>query len=375
MKTIMDTMDDGIEFKLPNAVDPVTVSPLTLSIFDASPDCVKLIDLNGNIVHMNSNGLCAMEIEAFSDVTGRPWPNLWPADAQERLAAALEDAVLGGEVDFEAFCPTANGASRWWSVHIAPVRDSDGTIRYLLATSRDITDRIQSENILRERDLQLQSYAADLTRELTEKEALLKQQSVLTAEIDHRVKNSFALIGSVLRLQLRSIEDEGARRALTDAANRINTLSRVHEQLHSDVGAQSVNLRPYFGKLVNDLSDMLVNTSSLSLSEVADIVVPSDVAVGLGLVMAELVSNSLKHKREDKPTEILVSLTGDPQDETRIVLRVSDTGKGLPEGFDVSRASGLGMQICRIYSDKLNGEFRADPTECGAVFSLSMPKP
>ena len=341
-------------------------SALAHSILDSSPDCIKLIALDGSLIYMNRNGMCAMEIGDFCGIEGKPWPSLWPEDAQNLLQSALEDAAIGETSDFEAFCPTALGTPRWWSVNVTPVRDPSGTVLRILATSRDVTERIQSENILRERDLQLQAYAEKLTAELHEKESLLSRQSVLAAEIDHRVKNSFALIGSILRMKMRKMGDGDARDALADAANRIATLSRVHEQLHSDVEAQDVALGPYLGQLTADLSKSLFDASTVTLGETVDVSVDSDTAVAIGLVTSELVSNALKHKDESRAIDVTVSLTEDPHDGA-MILRVADNGLGLPKGFDIERCEGLGMQICQTYSRTLNGAMLAENGASGGA--------
>lgn len=354
--------------------DDALGSALARSILDSSPDCIKLIALDGTLVYMNDNGICAMEIENFCSIQGKLWPSLWPEEAQEMLESAVEDAVLGKSTDFEAYCPTATGTPRWWEVNVSPVRDGDGVITHVLATSRDITTRIRSESTLRERDLQLQSYAEKLAIELEEKKALLDRQHILTAEIDHRVKNSYALIGSLLRIKIRSIENLEARDALTDAANRIATLSRIHEQLHNDVEAQRIALAPYLENLTADLGKTLTDASTVRLTDRIELSVASDVAIALGLITTELVSNALKHRRLGGPTHVTVSLAENVEDGS-LTLRIADSGEGLPEGFDIAASRGLGMQICQRYASSLDGTLTAENAEGGgAVFRLDFPK-
>lgn len=347
---------------------------LARSILDASPDCIKLIGLDGRLMYMNHNGMCAMEIDTFCSVENTPWPSLWPVEGQHLLEDALENAALGERTEFDAYCPTARGTPRWWNVNVAPVRDASGDVVNILATSRDVTDRMQTENILRERDLQLQSYAEKLTVELDAKQLLIERQHILSAEIDHRVKNSFALIGSILRLKMRSMDDSEAREALADAAHRIATLSRVHEQLHSDEEHHEVELAPFIEKLTLDLSETLSNASSVAVSDVADLSVRSDVAVALGLVTAELVSNALKHKNPETPISVTISLT-EQADTEMMLLEIVDTGAGLPADFDLKSSNSLGMQICKTYAATLDGILAAKNTpDGGAAFTLTFPK-
>ena len=90
--------------------DDAIGSGLARSILDSSPDCIKLLSLEGSIVYMNENGLRAMEIDTFCGVKDRHWPSLWPDDVQDLLQSAIENANLGERTEFDACCPTARGS-------------------------------------------------------------------------------------------------------------------------------------------------------------------------------------------------------------------------------------------------------------------------
>ncbi len=354
-------------------IEAVIGTGLARSILDSSPDYIKLISLDGTLLYMNHNGLDAHEVDSLTDIEGRRWPSLWPRESQDMMESAIEDARLGKRSCFDAYCPTSRGLSRWWNVNVAPVYGEDGSTEYILATSRDITTSIVSEQSLRERDMQLQSYTERLSAELIEKDKLIERHSILSAEVDHRVKNSFALIGSILRMKMRFMADGEGREALSDAANRIGILSRVHEQLHGHSEIKTVAIAPYMRKLCEDLGTMLADASEVVLVEAAKITVLADHAIAIGLVTSELVSNALKHRRGGLPIKVSVSLIVNERDKT-VLLRVADTGDGLPDGFDLDASSGLGMQICKTYSSSLNGVLRARNKQTGgAVFSMIFP--
>ncbi|MEO7437110.1 MAG: PAS domain-containing protein, partial [Candidatus Binatia bacterium] len=111
------------------------------SVFESSPDCVKVLDPEGCLVDMNANGLCLMEIDDFPAWRGRPWDSLWPDAAGENVRAALATARAEGRASFEASCPTAKGTLKWWSVAVAPVRDAQGDLLHYVSVSRDMTER------------------------------------------------------------------------------------------------------------------------------------------------------------------------------------------------------------------------------------------
>ena len=128
------------------------------SLMDASPDCVKVLDLDGRVLHMNTPGLCAMEIDEFGSVCGQEWQSLWPEDVRGDIERSVARS-LGGEVSmFQAYCPTAKGTPKWWEITVSPVRDSvGGRVVQLLSISRDITQRKQAEDRLRESEAEFRA--------------------------------------------------------------------------------------------------------------------------------------------------------------------------------------------------------------------------
>lgn len=119
------------------------------SIFENSPDCVKILELDGTLHSMNSNGLCLMEIDDFSAYAGQQWITFWPEEYQEQARNALQKAVQEGTANFQGFCRTAKGSPKWWDVSVAPILNAEGKPIRLVLTSRDITSRKEQENALR----------------------------------------------------------------------------------------------------------------------------------------------------------------------------------------------------------------------------------
>lgn len=108
-------------------------------MFESSPDCVKLLDLDGRLQDMNLNGQCAMEIDDIANLCGKEWRSFWPVSSHPDIDAALEAARTGHAGRFNAYCPTAKGSPRWWDVTVSPIRGNDGEVEGILSVSRDVT--------------------------------------------------------------------------------------------------------------------------------------------------------------------------------------------------------------------------------------------
>ena len=114
------------------------------TVLQSSPDCVKVLDKDGFIFFMNTNGLCQMEIDDFNNIKNKPWWEIWGEENKPVVTAAVSSALAGKTVQFQAYCPTAKGTPKWWDVVVTPLFNA-GTITQLISVSRDITDRIKME--------------------------------------------------------------------------------------------------------------------------------------------------------------------------------------------------------------------------------------
>jgi PAS domain S-box-containing protein len=118
-------------------------------ILDSSSDCIKLMDINGQLLYVNTGGLCLLEIDDFTPYLNMAWTGFWQEDDRDAVEAAIATARAGELGRFQGFCPTAKGTPKWWDVIVTPIFDTRGQVEKILATSRDITDRKQAEELLR----------------------------------------------------------------------------------------------------------------------------------------------------------------------------------------------------------------------------------
>lgn len=109
------------------------------SILESAPDCMGVLDLQGNVHFLNGPGLQVLEIDDFGEFEGRPWANVWPKSSRANIENALQVAREGAVARFSGFCPTAKGTPKWWDVSVSPILAPEGGPTRLLVAARDMT--------------------------------------------------------------------------------------------------------------------------------------------------------------------------------------------------------------------------------------------
>ena len=119
-------------------------------IVESSSDCIKILDLEGNLIYMSRNGQRLLEIGDLGPYLNKSWIELWPDEVRRSAREALEQARLGGIGAFQGFGPTAKGRPKWWDTVITPIRGPRGNVERLLAVSRDVTAQKRALEAVRE---------------------------------------------------------------------------------------------------------------------------------------------------------------------------------------------------------------------------------
>ena len=207
--------------------------------------------------------------------------------------------------------------------------------------------------------------------------AALDHQRLLFRELSHRVVNGFQMMASLLLSQRRGLADEAARRALELAAERVRAMALVHRRLYGgETGLGTQQAACYLRSLCDDLREAFITgiTRQTLTLEADELAIPTDMAVTIGMMVAELVTNAAKHAHgPDQPGRIEVRFERLPQRRCR--LSVGDDGAGLPVGFDPERSRGLGMTVAHLQARQLGGELRIDGTPPGVRFVATFPEP
>jgi PAS domain S-box-containing protein len=316
-------------------------------------------DLEGRLLHWNP---AALAMHGFTN--SEEWSRRLPEFLQIFELSAVDGTVL----DFEQWpMPRLfrgekldqteirirridHDWERVFSYSGSLVREPNGADLAFL-TIADITARVSAEEGLRRLNADLEHRVAERTIELADS---LAEKEVLLQEVHHRVKNNLQVVSGLLQLQAGKIDDPAISTLFQESENRVRTMALVHQALYqSDLA--NIDFGEYAGKLTRMLwRSFNVDPGRLSLSlETHGINVSADVAVPCGLIINELVTNSLKYAfagRERGEVRVAMQREG----EGRVALSVSDDGVGLPPGIDAKTSSTLGLRLVTNLAGQLD---------------------
>ncbi|NND32505.1 MAG: tetratricopeptide repeat protein [Saprospiraceae bacterium] len=192
-----------------------------------------------------------------------------------------------------------------------------------------------------------------ISQSLREKEFLLK-------EIHHRVKNNLQVISSLLRLQSRSLQDDKAQRALDEGRSRVRSMALIHQNLYQEgQSLAGIRIKKYLDQLVSELlSTYKVDPDLVQLQfQVDDLTLDVDTAVPIGLIINELVSNSLKYAFP-KGQKGLIHVRLEETAQKELLLKVADNGIGYQ--LEAIPPNSFGHRLVRAFSDRLKARYSFD---------------
>jgi len=195
---------------------------------------------------------------------------------------------------------------------------------------------------------------------------------VLLKEINHRVKNNLQIISSLLGRQSLDIQDEKALSAFQVSQDRIKAMAMVHEKLYQSDDLARIDFGEYIRSLATDLrSSYGLDSRGIELKiDVDDILLGVDIAIPCGIIVNELVSNSLKHAFPgERPGEITVSFW---EADGQYTMIFKDDGVGFPEDLDVNRPSSLGLTIVNALTGQIGGTIELG-SNGGCEVSITFP--
>jgi two-component sensor histidine kinase len=302
------------------------------SILDSSPDCIKVLTYDGDVIYMNGNGRAVMEVDDFAAIRGCPWISFWEGEGKKAADAALAEARAGRIGNFQGVAATAKGTQKYWDVTVTRISGQKGHQDHILSISRDITIAKEVEH----------------------------HKDLLTRELGHRIKNSLSIVQAIANQTFRG----------TDAVR----LREFNGRLTALGAAQTLLLQSAWECV--SVRDMVMQTLApicppdrLAV-DIADLDLDGRKGLSLGLALHELGTNALKFGALSNQTgRIEINLV---TYDDRFELTWREIG-GPP--VSVPARTGFGTRlVTRNLEADLNGSVELNFHPAGVVLSLSAPR-
>ena len=317
---------------------------------------IIMLDPKGNIENWNAS---AQQMQGYTarEIVGKNFALFQMAQAvsADHPAMMLRTAERTGRFHEEGWHLRKDGSQIFSEVAITALRDEAGALRGFGMVTRDLTAQKQKE--------------AAISEALLEKETLLK-------EVYHRVKNNLQVITSLLKLQARTLGPGAAFDALSESVSRVRAMSIVHEKLYQSGTLSSIAVKDYIDDLCRDLATTTgaSDRGVVLKCDIAPIQLGLETAVPLGLLLNELVSNSLKHAFVEGQSGGAVNISMVLEGASHAVLRVADNGIGIAADFNIQSSNSLGLKLATTLTAQLDGDIDI-VNDGGMVVVIRFPLP
>ncbi len=316
-------------------------------LFSDVTDAILVFDRKYHLMDLNK---AAKEILMLDEET------VFPTTLSD-FPGALREAVKSRDIEVAL---TDGSNIKYYDLKILELLDKADLVRSIVVTLHDVSLRKQLE-------IWHQNLIQDKEKLLAEKETLLR-------EINHRVKNNFNLASSLLFLEAQKFKDKKVKAAFEVSRDRLRTMSLLNERLYRSETLNNLDLGNYLCSIAEDLMsvqgprDIKVNL----ICDVDEVSVGPREAIPVGLIVNELITNSLKYAfvgEDGKSTSISLTLKQDK--DSLIKLQIKDTGRGYPEQFSMEESDSLGMKLVHMLGQEQLGGTVKFGNEQGAYFYLS----
>lgn len=273
-----------------------------------------------------------------TEIIGRNCRFLQGPDTDRDAVAKIRHAIEAGEnVAIDLLNYRKDGSTFWNALYLSPVRNDGGSIQFFFASQLDISERVEAHALVQRQKRETESEVERRTADLT---AALEAKTLLLHEVDHRVKNNLTMIGSLLRLQARTIADPAIGAKLEAMLERVDALAAVHRRLYQSDDVRKFDVGAFAANLASDVLGASGRSDIQANIETEKVEIPANAATALGLVLNEIVTNAVKHAFADGRSGVLKIEVRREADQAVIVI--SDDGPGLPEQ---PRKDGLGRVL------------------------------
>lgn len=352
------------------------LSNMSESIFEMTAD--------GTLIYLNGAALQTFNV-IEEEVLAKPFVSLFSKEQQPMILGMLNEVKRVRML--KHMHPPVQINDLLLTFDLIAVIDDTSKTMVVIMNNR--TEQYKGEEILRQSARELEKRVSERTREIEtinsslqqeinerkkgEKkiQAALQEKELLLKEIHHRVKNNLQVISSLLGLQARQFEDPLLRDRFTETQNRVHSISIVHEKLYQSDDLARIKFEDYISNIVKNLLDSYGEISGNVKVEkdIEDLRIGIDIAIPCGLIINELVSNSLKHAfPEGKRGKIIIQFRN--LENSQYILSVRDNGIGIAS--EKNRRINLGMKIINTLVKQLRGDMTISG-DSGSEFSILIP--
>ncbi|MBN2246022.1 MAG: PAS domain-containing protein, partial [Candidatus Aminicenantes bacterium] len=321
------------------------------NLSESSYDAIFTLDKNGKFSYISPaiNRITGYKPNEF---VGKIFDDFILKSDQTQAIAAHKELLSGKPV--EGLCLALKGKNQKnpiVEINVIPLIKEKKT-NGAHGVIRDVTERMLFEEKLK---------------------ASIKEKEVMLQEIHHRVKNNLQIISSLLRLQSSHIQDESLKHIFNVSQDRIQSMALIHQMLYQSKNLNSVDLSDYIRKMISRLSSIYLNKNkNINFDvDIKNVNLSINQAIPCGLIINELVSNSLKHAfNPNQKGRIYVGISN--TGKGNIQISVKDTGRGLPENFHIEITNSLGLTLVCDLIKQLRGTLtlkRDEGTEFEIIFS------
>jgi len=325
------------------------------SLFDSAPDAIFVADMESGVI-VDANPVASRMLRLPHDkIIGLHQSRLHPPSAHENSKEAFAEHVKEASegvpthpIEIAVLCSSGDEIPVESMAKMVTIQGK----HFLMGIFRDISERKKAEEKMKSA--------------LSEKETLLR-------ELYHRTKNNMQVITSLLNLQSHAIDDKKTLQIIEDTKNRIHSMALVHEKLYKAKDLSRVNLRDYIADLAASLMDshQIIKGKISLLLDIDNIPVSIDTITPCGLVINELMTNTLKYAFPDNRAG-KIKISAHLNAEGIIELRFSDDGIGFREGIDLQKTKSLGLKIVNILVEtQLKGKMVIESAPQGTGFVIS----
>lgn len=258
-----------------------------------------------------------------------------------------------------------DGSTFWNALYLSPVRDAQGVVRFFFASQLDVTDRVEAQRKVAQQKADVE---AEVTRRTAELQKALEEKTILLHEVDHRVRNNLTMIGALLRLQSRSLGDPLLSDKLNTMMERVDALATVHRRLYQSEDIAKFDLAEFAVSLATDVIGASGRDNIALRSEIVPVLVNAEHASALGLILNEVLTNSIKHGlRDGRSGSIFVTAN---MQHGKATVGITDDGFGMASPTNVD---GLGKTLIDRLSRQSNAKVVWASEASGTSFTLNLP--